>query len=125
MRISRLALIAAIVCAGWSGACGETFEQRLAAGRAAARSELGRAYDMSLGAALQDIMPRCAPPGAAGKTGRFALVATVAADGAASSIEIQPVNDVSTCFANGVSRTRLPAPPSAPYPLTIEVAVAP
>jgi len=89
-------------------------------------SQDGKAYDLLLGrTAIIEAMQGCVHQGPPSQIGKFALVGTVSSSGSVSDIEIQPITEVSKCFANNISGAKLPKPPFAPYPLVIEMEVIP
>lgn len=121
MKVVMCLLLSLTACA----AVAEDFSGRVKAGNAAIATPAGKAYDASLGSAVQSAMLKCVPPGSSGHLGKFALVGTVSSNGIVSAIEVQPATETSKCFAEQFSAASLPTPPSAPYPLTVEMTVNP
>ncbi len=101
------------------------FETRVKAGNEAIGTEPGDAYNQSLKAILQMAMHHCAPIGNEANLGKFVLVGWVDQQGALTNIQVQPINKTSMTFAEYIGGTRLPTPPWAPYPLTIQMTVRP
>jgi hypothetical protein len=101
------------------------FASRLAAGNKAAATTAGKPYDKLLGPIIQAAMLSCAPPGSSGHLGNFALVGTISASGKLSSVEVLPPTATSGCFAEQIKHSTFAPPPSAPYPLAIEMTVSP
>ena len=101
------------------------FSERVKVGNDVSSSPAGKSYERSLGPIFQEAMLVCIPPGSTGHLGEFALVGTISALGNVSNVEVRPSTTTSVCFAEQVERATFPEPPSAPYPLTVEMNVVP
>jgi hypothetical protein len=101
------------------------FSSRVLEGNKVAATEAGKAYRPLLVPVVQSAMVSCARSDSTGEVERFAFVAEISADGTLSADEYQPQTATARCFAESVRATVFPRPPSAPYPLTIEMTVTP
>lgn len=108
------------------------FSARVSAGNKAIHTPEGKAYDATLAPAIQSAMLACAPPGSPPNesSGKFVLVGYADASGHLSSVAVEPITNVSRCFAERFGASQLPVPPSSDrwgnaYPVTVEMTVTP
>jgi hypothetical protein len=89
------------------------FAARVKAGKQALSSPEGQQYESSWGEVMQKILTTCIPIGSTNPAnlGRFTFIADVSASGLVSSVEVEPSNTVSRCFAQHFGNARLPKPP--------------
>lgn len=114
-----------------SAAPADDFQARVLQGRLAEADRHGPAYQKQLwariGTPMTDAMKACIVRHAPADKSPFTLVADVAADGHTTRIEVQPATPLASCLAEAFARWPLPAPPATPrpYPIEIDVSVAP
>jgi hypothetical protein len=91
------------------------FAARNKAGKQALASPEGQQYEKSWREVMQSILTTCIPIGSTdpANLGRFTFVADVSASGSVSSVEVEPSNAVSRCFALHFGKARLPKPPTS------------
>jgi hypothetical protein len=91
------------------------FAARSKAGKQALASPEGQQYERSWGEVMQAILTTCIPIGSTdpANLGRFTFVADVSAEGSVSSVEVEPRNAVSRCFALHFAKAQLPKPPTS------------
>ncbi len=108
------------------------FAARVKVGKQTLASPEGQQYEASWGESMQTILTTCIPIGSTNPAnlGRFTFVADVSASGVISSVEVQPSNTVSRCFAQHFGKARLPRPPmplnaSGLLPIADDIVITP
>ena len=111
----------------------ETFEERVRIAKAAESADAYKPYQQvmyrGIGDHLAQTMRACFAKAEKPQTDAFVLVADVANDGKAQSIEVKPSTNISTCFADGVGNVSFPKPPTylerKAFPIVIEMKITP
>lgn len=107
------------------------FHDRVTQGRLAEAAATGPAYQKTLwgqiGDPMTDAMKTCIKRLPRPDKSPFTLVADVGADGHPARIDVQPRTPLADCLATTFAGWTLPAPPKtpAPYPIEIDVSIAP
>jgi len=124
-------ILSCLLCLFTTSAAAEAFDERMSAGKRAEGTPQGGAYLQTLGPAYGAAMRICIPPGSTSpeNLGRFELVADVGPEGRVKNAVVRPVTPISRCFANELVKFSLAAAPPAakdnPYPIYVEMKVAP
>jgi hypothetical protein len=105
---------------------------RVATGKAALDTAEARDYYTGiLGVVIPAAMDICAPPGSKtpAEDWHLTLVGNVSAAGKIGEIEVKPANTITTCLAEQLKKTTLPAPPASivgdkGFPLQVEMKIS-
>lgn len=113
-------------------AYGSNFELRVTEGKESASTPQGAKYEKEMGPFIGKTMRACIPPDSksTANLGTFTLVGYVDPSGKVLAVEVQPLTEVSKCFASQFQKQLLPTPPkisktSSRFPITIEMSVVP
>ncbi len=112
---------------------GDAFSDRVMRAKAVEETKAGQAYQERMWPTVQPfvaaLMQRCIPEDPKADLTSFVWVATLSASAQLIDIAVQPITEVSTCFAAGMARAPFPKPPpelaALGMPLTLNMRLHP
>jgi len=119
-----------MLCAG--GATAGDFSSRLAEAKRVEATPEGGRYAQALAPLMGDAMRACVAPGSSApeNLGEFVVVGNVSSGGRLVQAEVRPRTAIGVCFLRQFAASKFPAVPgtpnlNAPYPIHVEMKVAP
>jgi hypothetical protein len=126
MRTLTLVLVLLLAAAAHAA---DTFGDRVQRADALEKTTAGQAYQDVMWPIVHPfvttLMQQCVPNDPGADLRSFVFVASLSAEAKLSEIEVQPVTEVSKCFAAGMERAPFPKPPpnlaAAGMPITLNM----